>query len=108
MSEYRQARLLKYNRVCKKITQENLSEGICDPVTLARYEAGRLEPSNENYYRLMSKMGLNGDRYYISSGNELYEKYELKNKIKMYENIINEYKEKIKDQNVKIIKKSEN
>lgn len=47
------------------MTQEELSEGICDPVTLARYESGNLNPSDEKFSLLMQKMGMSGEKYII-------------------------------------------
>ena len=43
------------------MTQEELSEGICEPVTISRYENGLLNPSDEKFVRLMQKMGENGN-----------------------------------------------
>lgn len=47
------------------MTQEELAENICDPVTLARYESGKLNPSDEKFYLLMQKMGMSGEKYAI-------------------------------------------
>lgn len=47
------------------MTQEELAENICDPVTLARYESGKLNPSDEKFCLLMQKMGMSGEQYVI-------------------------------------------
>lgn len=47
------------------MTQEQLAENICDPVTLARYENGSLNPSDEKFCLLMQKMGMSGEKYVI-------------------------------------------
>lgn len=47
------------------MTQEELAENICDPVTLARYESGKLNPSDEKFCLLMQKMGMSGEKYAI-------------------------------------------
>ena len=42
------------------MTQEELAETICDPVTLARYESGKIDPTDEKFLCLMEKMGEQG------------------------------------------------
>lgn len=57
MGEYSKAAIIKYTRKNLGLTQEELAENICDPVTLSRYETGELNPSNDKFMRLMQKMG---------------------------------------------------
>ncbi|MDO5411660.1 MAG: helix-turn-helix transcriptional regulator [Lachnospiraceae bacterium] len=40
------------------MTQGELAEGICDTYTLARYESGALNPSEENFQKIMNKLGM--------------------------------------------------
>ena len=61
MGEYSKASVIKYTRKATDMTQEELSEGICEPVTISRYENGLLNPSDEKFVRLMQKMGENGN-----------------------------------------------
>ncbi len=61
MGEYSKAAVIKYTRKATGMTQEELSEGICEPVTISRYENGLLNPSDEKFVRLMQKMGENGN-----------------------------------------------
>lgn len=61
MGEYSKASVIKYTRKAVGMTQEELSEGICEPVTISRYENGLLNPSDDKFMRLMQKMGENGD-----------------------------------------------
>ncbi len=57
MGEYSKAAIIKYTRKALGMTQEELAENICDPVTLSRYENGQLDPTDEKFVRLMEKMG---------------------------------------------------
>lgn len=63
MGEYSKAAIIKYTRTAAGMTQEELAEGICEPGTLSRYETGQLNPSDENFVRLMQKMGERGDTF---------------------------------------------
>ena len=63
MGEYNKAAIIKYARREKGMTQEELAEGICDPVTLSRYENGQIDPTEERFVRLMQKLGVKSDRY---------------------------------------------
>ena len=57
MGEYSKAAIIKYTRKALGMTQEELAENICDPVTLSRYENGQIDPTDEKFVRLMEKMG---------------------------------------------------
>lgn len=57
MGEYSKSAIIKYTRKSLGITQEELSESVCDPVTLSRYESGKIDPSDSKFLRLMEKMG---------------------------------------------------
>ncbi len=61
MGEYSKAAVIKYTRKAVGMTQEELAEGICEPVTLSRYENGQLNPSDDKFVRLMQKMGESGE-----------------------------------------------
>ena len=63
MGEHSKSAIIKYTRMSKGMTQEELAEGICDPVTISRYETSKIEPSDENFTRLMQKMGERGEIY---------------------------------------------
>lgn len=65
MGEHSKSAIIKYTRKYLNMTQEELSEGICDSVTLARYENGSLNPSDEKFFLLMQKMGISGEKYVI-------------------------------------------
>lgn len=57
MGEYSKSAIIRYTRRARSMTQEELAEGICDPVTLSRYETGQLNPGDEKFMQLMEKMG---------------------------------------------------
>lgn len=63
-------------RMEKKLTQEALSEGICEPETYSRLEKGKRKPKKKKYYALMDRLEI-GWAYFRG---ELYT-----NDIKMYE-----------------------
>lgn len=56
MSNYRAGDVLRLTRIAKKISQEELSEGICSVQTLHRIERGKTRVKKDLYYCLMSKM----------------------------------------------------
>lgn len=58
MSEYNRGSVIRYYRKQKNMTQEELAEGICDTYTLARYESGGVSPSEENFQKIMNKLGM--------------------------------------------------
>lgn len=60
MGEYSKSAIIRYTKKALGMTQEELSESICDPVTLARYESGKTNPTDEKFLRLMEKMGEKG------------------------------------------------
>lgn len=45
------------------MTQEELSQFICDPATLSRYENGQINPTNDKFSQLMQRMGETGELY---------------------------------------------
>ncbi|WP_455719998.1 helix-turn-helix domain-containing protein [Agathobacter sp.] len=63
MGEYSKSAIIKYTRKSLGITQEELSESVCDSVTLARYESGKIDPSDSKFLRLMEKMGEKGSTF---------------------------------------------
>lgn len=63
MGEYSKSAIIRYTRIAIGMTQEELSETVCDPVTLSRYESGKIDPSDEKFQRLMKRMGESGNIY---------------------------------------------
>lgn len=84
MGEHSKAAILKYSRKSCGMTQEKLAENICDPVTLARYESGKLEPTDDKFEQLMQKMGMAGERYVLLIHDEAIE-HRMKNILYAFE-----------------------
>lgn len=84
MGEHSKAAILKYSRKYSGMTQEKLAENICDPVTLARYESGKLEPTDDKFEQLMQKMGMSGERYVLPLHDETVE-HRMKNILYAFE-----------------------
>lgn len=57
--------LLRFTRVNKKLTQEEVAFGICSVGTLSRYENGDLMPSKCKFDALMNRMGVSPSKYQI-------------------------------------------
>lgn len=55
---------IKQRRLELGLTQEQLCEGICEPITISRLENGHQTPSRNNINALLQRLGLPGDRYY--------------------------------------------
>ncbi|MDE5680371.1 MAG: helix-turn-helix transcriptional regulator, partial [Lachnospiraceae bacterium] len=45
------------------MSQEELSDGICDPVSISRIEQGKVAPKKQVYQKLLARVGMTGDRY---------------------------------------------
>lgn len=59
MSGHNKAFIIRFYRKMFNITQEELAEQICSPVTIARYENGTVDPSDNHYQQIMDKLGRN-------------------------------------------------
>ena len=53
MANYRMGDVIRLSRMARKMTQEELSEGICSAETLSRIENGRTKIKREIYQQLM-------------------------------------------------------
>lgn len=63
---------IKQSRINLGITQEQLCEGICDPITVSRMENGKQMPSYNRIRAFLQRLGLPDDRYYaLLSKNEM-------------------------------------
>ena len=63
---------IKHRRLDLGLTQEQLCEGICEPMTLSRLENGKQTPSRNRINALLQRLGLPDDRYFaLLSKNEL-------------------------------------
>ncbi len=55
---------IRKRRLELKLTQEELCEGICEPVTLSRLENGKQTPSRNTVIALLERLGMPDDRYF--------------------------------------------
>ena len=63
---------IKNRRLELGLTQEQLCEGICEPITLSRLENGKQTPSRNRINALLQRLGLPDDRYFaLLSQNEM-------------------------------------
>lgn len=64
MKKYFIGELIKKRRQELKLTQEQLCEGICEPITISRLENGRQTPSMNKLRALLQRLDLPEDKYY--------------------------------------------
>ncbi len=63
---------IRQRREALGLTQQQLCEGICEPVTISRIETGRQTPSRSRINTLLQRLGLPDDRYFaLLSSNEM-------------------------------------
>ena len=66
------AEFLRERRKELGLTQEQLCEGICEPITVSRLENGKQTPSRNRINALLERLDMPADRYYaLLSKNEL-------------------------------------
>lgn len=56
--------VIRQRRLELGLTQEELCEGICEPMTISRFENGRQTPSRNRIRALLQRLGLPDDRFY--------------------------------------------
>ncbi len=54
---------IRYRRLELGLTQEQLCEGICEPITISRLETGKQNPTKNTITALLQRLGLPDDRY---------------------------------------------
>ncbi len=67
MSQHELGSLVRRLRKEHGLTQEQLAEGICSPVSISRIESGRQRPSKALLDALMDRLGLDGYQLFESS-----------------------------------------
>lgn len=58
--------IIRARRRVLGLSQEELSEGICDPVTISRIEKGKVAPKKQVYQKLLERIGMTGDRFELT------------------------------------------
>ena len=56
--------VIKRRRLELNLTQEQLCQGICEPITISRLENGKHAPSHQRINALLERLDLPADRYY--------------------------------------------
>lgn len=64
MKEVFLGEVIRQRRLELGLTQEELCEGICEPMTISRFENGRQTPSRNRIKALLQRLGLPDDRFY--------------------------------------------
>ena len=63
---------IRQERLKQGVTQEQLCEGICEPITVSRMENGKQTPSYNRIRAFLHRLSLPDDRYFaVLSENEL-------------------------------------
>lgn len=75
---------IKQRRLDLGFTQEQLCEGICEPMTLSRLENGRQTPSRNRINAILQRLGLPDDRYFALLSKHELEMEALKKEIVGY------------------------
>lgn len=72
MKEIFLGEVIRQRRLELGLTQEELCEGICEPMTISRFENGRQTPSRNRIKAILQRLGLPDDRFYgLLSNREL-------------------------------------
>ncbi len=66
MQELLVGEIIKQRRIEQGLTQEELCEGICDPVTISRIENVKQPPSRSTADALLQRLGISDSRYYFT------------------------------------------
>lgn len=73
--------IIRSRRTVLGLSQAELSEGICDPVTISRIECGKTKPKRKIQEKLMKRLGIGGESFIAIHQVEHPELAELANKI---------------------------
>lgn len=64
MKEVFLGEVIRQRRLELGLTQEELCQGICEPMTIFRFENGKQTPSRNRIKALLQRLGLPDDRFY--------------------------------------------
>lgn len=81
MQNFRLGEYIKQRRLDLGLTQEQLCDGICEPITLSRLENGKQTPGRGRLNALLQRLGLPEDRYFALTGQNELEIEALKKEI---------------------------
>lgn len=81
MQNYRLGEYIRQRRLDLGLTQEQVCAGICESITLSRFENGKQTPSRTRINAILQRLGLPDDRYYALVTPEELEIESLKKEI---------------------------
>lgn len=70
MKEIFLGEVIRQRRLELGLTQEELCEGICEPMTISRFENGKQTPSRNRISAILQRLGLPDDRFYALLSNK--------------------------------------
>lgn len=70
MTEIFLGEYIKQRRLELGLTQEQVCEGICEPITMSRIENGKHPPSRSRVNAILQRLGLPEDRYFLLLSNQ--------------------------------------
>lgn len=70
MQEMFLGEVIRQRRMELGLTQEQLCEGICEPMTISRFENGKQTPSRNRIKAILQRLGLPDDRFYALLSNK--------------------------------------
>lgn len=78
METYNIGKIIRETRTRRNISQEELSDGICSPVTLSRIENGMQKPSLKIEAALLERLGYHAENPVVYADEWLYNEEVLK------------------------------
>jgi len=70
MQEIFLGEVIRQRRLELGLTQEELCEGICEPMTISRFENGKQTPARNRIKAILQRLGLPDDRFYALLSNK--------------------------------------
>ena len=70
MQEIFLGEVIRQRRLELGLTQEELCEGICEPMTISRFENGKQTPARNRIMAILQRLGLPDDRFYALLSNK--------------------------------------
>lgn len=64
MKELYLGEAVRQQRLALGLTQEEVCEGICEPITISRFENGKQTPSRNRIIAILQRLGMPSDRFY--------------------------------------------
>ncbi len=75
-------RLIRQNRIRKRISEKQLSQGLCSQAALVQYEKGKRIPDSLLFQRFLQRMGISSENFVFMLSEEEYRYYRWKEQIR--------------------------